>query len=283
LFVNPLIVTTSFCTHQVDLCILLIPQGKSSLTVALFRLVEIESGIISLDGIDLGMLGLSDVRGRNNGMSIIPQDPFLAGSTIRECLDPFDQSDDETIINALEAVRLRQPHGASPTFELDTSIQEGGSNLSVGERQLLNLARALLSQPKLLVLDEATASIDGATDALIQHMLRTRFPGTTLLTIAHRLHTIMDNNFGKKKTSTENERRLLVNSSPLLLPFLKSWSCMRGKLPSLELPPICLIFRTVFFRSWWMPLGQKAQRPFGYWRKQLHKLHRENVEEQRCL
>ena len=166
--------------------------GKSSLTAALFRLVEIESGHIFLDGVDLATLGLSDVRGRPNGMTIIPQDPFLTGSTLRECLDPFGTKSDDAVLEALQTVRLAAHKGEGTTDILDTRLEEGGSNYSVGERQLLNLAAALLSQPRVLVLDEATASIDYETDAFVQRMLRTRFQNTTLITVAHRLNTIMD-------------------------------------------------------------------------------------------
>jgi ABC-type multidrug transport system fused ATPase/permease subunit len=164
--------------------------GKSTLATALFRLVEIESGRISVDNVNLSKLGLSDVRGRPNGIAIIPQDPFLFAGTLRECLDPFGISSDEKLLDALASVRMLSS-GRGIEY-LDSRVEEGGANYSVGERSLLVLARAILAKPKLLLMDEATANIDGETDSFIQKMLRTRFRSTTLLTIAHRLDTIMD-------------------------------------------------------------------------------------------
>jgi ABC-type multidrug transport system fused ATPase/permease subunit len=163
--------------------------GKSTLTTALFRLVEIESGTISLDGVDLSTLGLSDVRGRRNGMFILPQDPAVFAGSIRTNLDPFDFFSDEDIMEALQLVRFP---GHQRGNLLSQSVEEGGANFSAGEKQLLCLARALLVNPRLLVLDEATSSVDGKTDEFVQQMLRTKFPDTTLLTIAHRLNTIID-------------------------------------------------------------------------------------------
>jgi ABC-type multidrug transport system fused ATPase/permease subunit len=131
--------------------------GKSSLSVAMFRLVEIESGVIMVDGIDLSTLGLSDVRGKPNGIAIIPQDPVLFAGTMRECLDPFNTCSDERLLDALLSVRMLSP-GKGKEF-LDTYVEEAGANYSVGERSLLVLARAMLARPKLLVMDEATGKL----------------------------------------------------------------------------------------------------------------------------
>mmetsp|Transcript_33615 Transcript_33615/g.81279 ORF Transcript_33615/g.81279 Transcript_33615/m.81279 type:complete len:518 (+) Transcript_33615:2607-4160(+) len=164
--------------------------GKSTITTALFRLVEIEDGAITLDGVDLSTLGLGDVRGRRNGMFILPQDPAVFSGTIRSNLDPFDAHDKKDIVKALELVKF--PGVKKGEKLLAQTVEEGGSNFSSGEKQLLCLARAMLANPRVLVLDEATSAVDRATDQFVQQMLRTQFPDTTLLTIAHRLETIID-------------------------------------------------------------------------------------------
>jgi ATP-binding cassette subfamily C (CFTR/MRP) protein 1 len=152
--------------------------GKSTITAALFRLVEIEEGTIELDGVDLSKIGLSDVRGRRNGMFILPQDPAVFAGTIRSNLDPFNAHDEVDLMNALTLVKFPGLDVLSEKL-MSQVVDEGGSNLSAGEKQLLCLGRAMLANPRLLVLDEATSAVDRTTDEFVQKMLRSQFPDTT--------------------------------------------------------------------------------------------------------
>ncbi|XP_031148395.1 multidrug resistance-associated protein 1 isoform X2 [Sander lucioperca] len=162
--------------------------GKSSLMLGLFRIIEAAEGHIFIDGVDIAQLGLHELRSR---ITIIPQDPVLFSGSLRMNLDPFDSYSDEAVWRALEYSHLKSFVSGLPN-KLNHECSEGGENLSVGQRQLLCLARALLRKTKILVLDEATAAVDMETDNLIQSTIRSQFEDCTVLTIAHRLNTIMD-------------------------------------------------------------------------------------------
>lgn len=162
-------------------------SGKSTLMLCLFRLYELDSGRILIDGLDISRIPLHTLRGR---LCLVPQDPVCFAGTLRSNLDPFEQFSDEEIWKSLEASGLKA-WATEKSDSLEYKVKEFGSNLSQGQRQQLCLARAVLRRPNLLLLDEATSAMDQGTDAQLQETLTREFSNSTVLTIAHRLNTIM--------------------------------------------------------------------------------------------
>lgn len=163
-------------------------SGKSTLIQAIFRIVEAREGSIVIDDVDVSKIGLHDLRSR---LSIIPQDPTMFEGTVRDNLDPLEQHSDTEIWEALDKCQLGDIVRQKPD-KLESKVVENGENWSAGQRQLFCLGRTLLKRSSILVLDEATASVDSATDGVIQKIISREFKDRTVVTIAHRIHTVID-------------------------------------------------------------------------------------------
>ncbi|ODO10352.1 hypothetical protein I350_00947 [Cryptococcus amylolentus CBS 6273] len=190
--------------------------GKSSLVGALMRVVGKEGaeGKIEVDGLDINNVGLDTLR---NGVGLIPQEAFLFEGSVRENLDPLDQHNDAYLNSLLDLIHtdpiMPATQSMKEKFRLDASVADGGSNFSGGEKQLLALIRALARGTKILLLDEATSSVDGETDALIQRIIQNHLKGVTLISIAHRLHTLAYYD----RIMVLDQGRLVEYDSPLVL------------------------------------------------------------------
>ena len=194
-------------------------SGKSTLLLSLFRLVERSQGQIYIDGIDIADIPLQELRSR---LTIVPQEPVLFQGTIRSNLDPFNEFTDDQLWQSLQRAHLKDVI-QNLSAGLDTDVKEGGVNLSMGQRQLLCLARALLKNTRILLLDEATANVDYQTDNLIKQTLHDDFADCTVVTIAHRIHTAIN----ADRIMVMEQGRIVEFDSPKVL-LAKAESILRN-------------------------------------------------------
>ncbi|GBG71636.1 hypothetical protein CBR_g9052 [Chara braunii] len=219
--------------------------GKSTLTMALYRIVELCRGKFFIDGIDVSKIGLKDLRSK---LALVPQDPVIFSGTVRMNLDPLgDAGSDSQLWEALRKSGMAAAVSALPG-KLDAEVTEAGQNFSVGQRQLLCMGRALLRNSRILVLDEATSNVDSLTDSIIQTTIRESFRHCTVLTIAHRLHTIIDSDrvlllekgelleFDAPAKLLENESSMFTSFVNRTLPR-ESWALRRAALAKAASPP----------------------------------------------
>lgn len=213
--------------------------GKSSLMLALFRIVEYSGGSIIIDGEDISQLGLRDLR---SSLAIIPQEATLFSGTIRSNLTPFGLHDDNILWDVLGKVGMKDQVQQMPN-QLDAPVSEFGENISVGSRQLICLARAILRKNKVLVMDEATANVDFETDAFIQKTIRKMFKDVTVLTIAHRINTILDSDrvmvLDKGQIiEFDNPQKLLSNPKSVFFSLAKEGGVIGDYAPPSALPDV---------------------------------------------